>query len=534
MKRIKTILFRLLALVFMVLAETTVSAQITPSTETTLYLYRIHNVKGYNNNDYYIGPKNGDGPLLCAYKDVSGTNNNTGNNFYWYFEYAGTDNGVVYYHIINYGLSSTKYVYCTNTNSGSERIRLTATAPSSSLDAYCFRIEPSNNSTYPGYVICPYGSTLGWNPYNGVQNEKNIGLYTWSDLGNIWDFIPACNEPSITFSGGYVTMTGGTIYYTTDGSTPTTSSNLYSAPIPSSNIPLDATVIKAVCYCSDKTTYSDIVSYTIDRIPMPTIVYGTNQITVTSDVAEHIYYAIGGTASSSSSELPANGVISTSSNATISLYMTADGYFPTLYNLKLISSATDLGNITSSGYYLLVDDIDDASSFSTISSFSGTLDGGFHTIKGLTNPLFDTADGATIRNVILDDVTISSGTNVGAIANTASGATRIYNCGVLDTTSAIGGIGNVGSIVGQISDNTRVVNCFSYADITSGNTVGGIVGNNNGTSVTTSTVFGTTGTLVMNCAFFGEIAPSCSNKYPVFGGNDIENVSGVNTYNYYR
>ena len=202
----------------------------------------------------------------------------------------------------------------------------------------------------------------------------------------------------------------------------------------------------------------------------------------------------------------------------------------------VIANASDLAEIATKGldkYYIVSTDFDASGYSATLTGFSGSLDGNFHTISGLGRAIFNTITGGTVKNVILDDVTITSGTNVGAIANTASGATRIYNCGVLDTTSAIGGTGNVGSIVGQISGNTRVVNCFSYADITSGNRVGGIVGNNNGTSVTSTTVFGTTGTLVMNCAYFGEIASSCSNKYPVFGGNDINNVSGVNTYNYY-
>lgn len=200
---------------------------------------------------------------------------------------------------------------------------------------------------------------------------------------------------------------------------------------------------------------------------------------------------------------------------------------------------TSLSEITDAeGYYILTQDIN-ASGASVINGFMGTLDGQFHKITGLNHAIFSSVNGATIKNVILDDVSISSGINVGAIANEASGDARIYNCGVLATTgSSISGSGNVGSIVGTLSGNARVLNCFSYADV-SGGTVGGIVGNNNGTAVNRNTILDGTGSMVFNCMFFGTV--SGSNKYPVFGGNTIENVyntsnaqtTGINTYNYF-
>ncbi len=191
---------------------------------------------------------------------------------------------------------------------------------------------------------------------------------------------------------------------------------------------------------------------------------------------------------------------------------------------------TSLDEITiMDGYYVLTQNCSAPSS--SISGFTGTLDGGFHTISGATNALFDNLNGATVKNIILYDVNISGGTNVGAIANTASGNARIYNCGVLATTgSSISGSGNVGSIVGLLSGNARVLNCFSYANV-SGGTVAGIVGNNSGTTPTTTGVLGGTGSMVFNCMFFGTV--SGSSKYPVFGGTTIENVSGINTYNYF-
>lgn len=185
-----------------------------------------------------------------------------------------------------------------------------------------------------------------------------------------------------------------------------------------------------------------------------------------------------------------------------------------------------------SAYYVLTQDCSAPST--SITGFTGTLDGGFHKITGATHALFATLNGATVKNVILDDVSISGGTDVGAIANSASGDARIYNCGVLATTgSSISGSGNVGSIVGALSGNARVLNCFSYANVGGGSRVAGIVGNNGGTSVDRSTILSGTGSMVFNSIFFGQVE-SGTNKYPIYGvGKAINNVSNINTYNYF-
>lgn len=205
-----------------------------------------------------------------------------------------------------------------------------------------------------------------------------------------------------------------------------------------------------------------------------------------------------------------------------------------------VSSTADLNYVSQhpTYHYKVVADFD-ASGFSgAIADFSGTFDGGFYTISGLTSPLFATTSGATIKNVVLDQVNITGGTdNVGAIAGTASGATRIYNCGVL--SGSIGGDTNVGSIAGSLNDEARVINCYSYANITDGNTVGGIVGYNSVASTTSNLK-----TLVMNCMFYGDIdidITGGTSVSPIYGGQKISNAGstsgnthGINNYNYYR
>ena len=195
-----------------------------------------------------------------------------------------------------------------------------------------------------------------------------------------------------------------------------------------------------------------------------------------------------------------------------------------------------LSTITSdpTGNYRITADID-ASGFTSIASFSGTLEAAIdpathmpYRIKNLTAPLFDTLTG-TVKNLVIEGVSINTtdDKNTGAIARTANDSARIYNVGIL--SGSVGGTGYTGGLVGLLDGTARVVNCYSYADITSGTNVGGIVGYNNQT-----TTAGSIKTMVMNCMFYGDITGG-STVSPVFGGTNIANLNngGLNTFNYY-
>ena len=209
-----------------------------------------------------------------------------------------------------------------------------------------------------------------------------------------------------------------------------------------------------------------------------------------------------------------------------------------------ISSSDEITDMN--GYYLLSNDFGVTKVVGTEANpFRGTIDGQLNTIDGLSRPLVAYANGATIKNVIVKMASINAGNaagNAGAICCQATGNTRIYNCGILPNTierdedgnitgfsgSHVTGSENVGGIVGQISGNTRVINCFSYATITGGTTVAGIVGNNMGTTTAASIT-----TMVMNCMFYGDITGGTTVS-PVYGGNNIANLQGgLNTFNYY-
>ena len=212
-----------------------------------------------------------------------------------------------------------------------------------------------------------------------------------------------------------------------------------------------------------------------------------------------------------------------------------------------ISHLSEINNIY--GNYKLNADISGETIPAGFENFSGILDGNFHTISGLSSPLFSSTNDATIKNVILDNVHISGGTNVGAICGEARGVTCIYNCGVLATnstvttdedgytkitscSSTISGNGYVGGIVGLLDGRSRVINCYSYANITGGNLVGGIVGKNN-----VATTSSNLQTMVMNCMFYGDIDNEhCTSKAPIYNGEIITNdgdADGVNNFNYF-
>ncbi len=202
------------------------------------------------------------------------------------------------------------------------------------------------------------------------------------------------------------------------------------------------------------------------------------------------------------------------------------------------TSITSLSQITDeNGNYIISGDISGGTP--GVSTFNGTLEAAInpstkmpYRITGLSVPLFTTLTG-TVKNIVLEGVSISSGDNdgnTGAIACTANGAARIYNVGIL--SGSVGGTGDTGGLVGAISGTARVINCYSFADITSGDNVGGIVGNN---KETTNSDAANLKTMVMNCMFYGDITGGTT-KSPIYGGTIINNKDGkgVGNYNYFR
>lgn len=200
---------------------------------------------------------------------------------------------------------------------------------------------------------------------------------------------------------------------------------------------------------------------------------------------------------------------------------------------------TSLESITNAtGHYVITADISGGTP--GVATFSGTLEAAVdpatqmpYRISGLTEPLFTTLTG-TVRNLVFVNVAISGHSgNTGAVAATANGAASIYNVGILG--GSLSGTGYTGGLVGLLDGTARVVNCYSYADITGGTNVGGIVGYNN---QSTSAANNNQKTMVFACMFYGDITGGTTIS-PVYGGKIISNAgtnttSGVSNFNYFR
>ena len=204
------------------------------------------------------------------------------------------------------------------------------------------------------------------------------------------------------------------------------------------------------------------------------------------------------------------------------------------------------GGEGASACYVVNNSISASGSDAVTTAFSGTFDGNGHSITGLSHPLFNTVNGGTVKNVTLQRVAISSSDNaVGAIAGTAKGYSRIYNCGILPNSAdfpdgthpTVTTTGEcAGGIVGRLEEDSRVINCYSYADVSASTTASGIVGKN--TIASTAAVVGgkytNLRTAVVNCMFYGNITGG-TNQYGVYGGDLITNAAatGISSYNYY-
>ena len=194
------------------------------------------------------------------------------------------------------------------------------------------------------------------------------------------------------------------------------------------------------------------------------------------------------------------------------------------------------------GTYLLSSSFSATGSIGTKEApFRGTIEGQIGSSFDVSAPFIAYAEDAVIKNVIIESTNKVSGnstakvgetevTALGAICNVAQGNTRIYNCGI-NGGSVSGSADYVGGIVGLLDGSARVINCYSYADIEGGTTVGGIVGYNNYESKSNDLR-----TMVMNCMFYGNIDyETITEIAPIYNGKIISNkdANGLGNYNYF-
>ena len=124
--------------------------------------------------------------------------------------------------------------------------------------------------------------------------------------------------------------------------------------------------------------------------------------------------------------------------------------------------------------------------------YTGTFDGGDHTITGLTVTTSDQYAGlfgnlsGTVKDVTLKDVKIESDNGVGYAGGVAgwSFGGKIENCSVSGSVSGSGMNGNAGGVVGSQYKGS-ITGCSSSATVNAGSTAGGVAGaTNNGATLT--------------------------------------------------
>lgn len=357
---------------------------------------------------------------------------------------------------------------------------------------------------------------------------------------------------------------GATIYYTLDGTTPTTSSYEYTAPLHEnvSNVTIKAIAIKENMIPSAVGSGSVILQC---ATPVITRIGLTFTLSCSMPTDAKLYYTLeggdevlyDGPVSFSPDHLPMivtaiarHGDYTDSETAELELKNgsgTPDDPF-------LIYGDTDYANFvanvnngtTASAWYKLGIDIT-ATDTEITTPFTGVFDGDSHSITGLSHPLFNTVDGGVVKNVTLKSVNINSkAADVGAIAGVAKGYSRIYNCGILPnsddfpqgTHPLVKTTGRcAGGLVGCLKGDSRVVNCYSYADVQALDTASGIVGNNTfaSTALAKDDKYANLRTAIVNCMFYGDIYVA-EYQYGVYGGELITNAAatGISSYNYFR
>lgn len=209
-------------------------------------------------------------------------------------------------------------------------------------------------------------------------------------------------------------------------------------------------------------------------------------------------------------------------------------------------------------HYILVDDLDlggesspwtPIGSFSPYAPFTGTFDGGGHTISGLyidgnssNRGLFGyVGSGGTVKNLNVSG-SVTGGYNVGGVVGNNSGGTvescgsscsvdghdfvggvvgrnnggTVTGCFNTGSVNSTGGSSYAGGVVGDNMSGGTVSYCYNTGTVSGGNSVGGVVGYNHGSNVS-------------SCYNAGSVTSNASHTGGVVG----RNISGVvsNCYN---
>lgn len=247
-----------------------------------------------------------------------------------------TDNWTVKAVVVRYGLVLTEMatkavepavVAPTVTNNYDGTISLSTPTPNADMYYTLDGSTPSNSTTH-------YTSAFSLDNATVVKAITLFGS-VYSDVTTY--NVPEYTAPTITFDNvtSLVTITSsGTAYYTTDGSTPTTSSMEYSAPFPVTS----PTTVKAIATHAGYLT-SEVTTLAIAQVTTPTIQNnGSNAISITTATGgATIYYTTDSTDPTTSSTEYTGPLTENVSNVTIKAIAVKEG---------MITSAVGSGSVT--------------------------------------------------------------------------------------------------------------------------------------------------------------------------------------------
>lgn len=211
-------------------------------------------------------------------------------------------------------------------------------------------------------------------------------------------------------------------------------------------------------------------------------------------------------------------------------------------------------------------------------SYTGTFDGGNHTISGLTMTGSDEyaglfgyigKDGGTVKNVVLEDVKITSdyqhgyvggmaGINNGTIENcsVSGGSVSGYSAGgvvgqqysgsitLCNSSATVQGTSQVGGVVGYTNYGVTLTACYATGDVTAKNNntagtffAGGVVGSNGGNLTAcyaTGNVTGGTGSIYVGGVTGSNDSGTLTACYHATGtvSGPVEATGGVTGRNY--
>lgn len=157
------------------------------------------------------------------------------------------------------------------------------------------------------------------------------------------------------------------------------------------------------------------------------------------------------------------------------------------------------GNVPANAEIVLQSDITDGTDTVTV-TFSGSFDGGNHTISGMTKTMFNAMSGATVKNLTLEGtITAPSGDKrIGTLVKKAENDCVIDNVHSSAILSVKNGDLNAGGLVGLMREGGTVKNSSFSGTLTAewngtNAGVGGIIG------------YGNKNITINNCVFSGSI-----------------------------